>query len=108
MPFLWLKDKVRNITLLNLFINISSAMLMFVMWTFSHISHFVCVVLPGITLMEEGVLVIQRVKKEDEGTYECRASNDMGMVVSSASVHVLGEPQLLYFDSNCFWNVNQQ
>lgn len=72
-------------------------MLMFVMWTFSHISHFVCVVLPGITLMEEGVLVIQRVKKEDEGTYECRASNDMGMVVSSASVHVFGEPQLLYF-----------
>lgn len=38
--------------------------------------------------------MIQRVKKEDEGTYECRASNDMGMVASSASVHVVGEPQL--------------
>lgn len=48
--------------------------------------------------MAEGILVIQRVKKEDEGMYECRASNDMGVVASSASVSVVGEPQLLDFD----------
>lgn len=46
---------------------------------------------PGITLKEEGFLIIQRVKKEDEGMYECRASNDKGAVASTAMVRVLGE-----------------
>ncbi|XP_031442884.1 vascular endothelial growth factor receptor kdr-like [Clupea harengus] len=46
---------------------------------------------PGITLMAEGVLIIQRVKKEDEGMYECRASNDKGAVASSAVVRVVGD-----------------
>ncbi|XP_063045926.1 vascular endothelial growth factor receptor kdr-like [Engraulis encrasicolus] len=46
---------------------------------------------PGITLKEEGFLIIQRVKKEDEGMYECRASNDKGAVASTAMVRVLGD-----------------
>ncbi|KAG5263347.1 hypothetical protein AALO_G00263860 [Alosa alosa] len=45
----------------------------------------------GVSLMAEGVLVIQRVKKEDEGMYECRATNDMGVVASSAFVRVVGD-----------------
>lgn len=45
--------------------------------------------------MAEGVLIIQRVKKEDEGMYECRASNDKGAVASSAVVRVVGETRLL-------------
>ncbi|XP_062380357.1 vascular endothelial growth factor receptor kdr-like [Sardina pilchardus] len=45
----------------------------------------------GVTLMADGVLVIQRVKKEDEGTYECRATNEMGMVASSAFIRVVGD-----------------
>ncbi|KAL2077215.1 hypothetical protein ACEWY4_026719 [Coilia grayii] len=46
---------------------------------------------PGIMLKEEGFLIIQRVKKEDEGMYECKASNDKGTVASSAVVRVLGD-----------------
>uniref|UniRef100_A0AAY4E743 receptor protein-tyrosine kinase n=1 Tax=Denticeps clupeoides TaxID=299321 RepID=A0AAY4E743_9TELE len=45
---------------------------------------------PGITL-RDGVLVIQRVKKDDEGKYECRASNHEGEVKTSAVISVLGE-----------------
>ncbi|TSQ81014.1 Vascular endothelial growth factor receptor kdr-like [Bagarius yarrelli] len=45
----------------------------------------------GITLKEDGVLIIQRVKKEDEGVYECQASNAEGVATSSAVITVLGE-----------------
>lgn len=45
----------------------------------------------GISLMDNGVLIIQRVKKEDEGTYECRAINAKGVATSSAVITVLGK-----------------
>uniref|UniRef100_A0A665XCL3 receptor protein-tyrosine kinase n=1 Tax=Echeneis naucrates TaxID=173247 RepID=A0A665XCL3_ECHNA len=46
---------------------------------------------PGITLGEEGNLIIERVKKDDEGLYECLASNGEGFVKTSAFVTVLGD-----------------
>ncbi|XP_068445331.1 vascular endothelial growth factor receptor kdr-like isoform X2 [Clinocottus analis] len=46
---------------------------------------------PGITLGEYGVLTIERVKKDDEGLYECIASNVEGIVKTSAVVTVFGE-----------------
>ncbi|KAG7252907.1 LOW QUALITY PROTEIN: hypothetical protein CRUP_035060, partial [Coryphaenoides rupestris] len=46
---------------------------------------------PGITLGKAGVLTIERVKKEDEGLYECMASNVVGSVNASAVVTVSGE-----------------
>ncbi|XP_047658234.1 vascular endothelial growth factor receptor kdr-like isoform X2 [Tachysurus fulvidraco] len=46
---------------------------------------------PGITLKDNGVLIIQRVKKEDEGMYECKASNAEGAVTASAVITVLGD-----------------
>ncbi|XP_052430180.1 vascular endothelial growth factor receptor kdr-like [Carassius gibelio] len=45
---------------------------------------------PGITL-KDGVLIIERVKKDDEGTYECHASNDRGEAKTSAVITVVGE-----------------
>ncbi|KAG7329168.1 hypothetical protein KOW79_007342 [Hemibagrus wyckioides] len=45
----------------------------------------------GVTLKDNGVLIIQRVKKEDEGMYECQASNTEGAVTSSAVITVLGD-----------------
>lgn len=45
----------------------------------------------GVTLEEDGTLVIERVKKEDEGLYECVAQNIEGFVKTSAVVTVLGE-----------------
>lgn len=45
----------------------------------------------GITLGQDGVLTIERVKKDDEGLYECMASNVEGTVKSSAVVTVLGK-----------------
>lgn len=47
----------------------------------------------GITLKDNGILIIQRVKKEDEGLYECQASNAKGLATSSAVITVLGEYQ---------------
>lgn len=46
---------------------------------------------PGITLREDGVLIIERVKKDDEGLYECQASNDKGSIKTSAVVTVVGD-----------------
>nr|XP_046151391.1 vascular endothelial growth factor receptor kdr-like [Oncorhynchus gorbuscha] len=46
---------------------------------------------PGITLREDGVLTIKRVKKDDEGFYECLASNGEGSVKASAVVTVVGD-----------------
>ncbi|KAI5105129.1 vascular endothelial growth factor receptor kdr-like isoform X1 [Silurus meridionalis] len=46
---------------------------------------------PGITLNDSGVLIIQRVKKEDEGMYECQASNAEGVAASSAVITVSGD-----------------
>ncbi|RXN07406.1 vascular endothelial growth factor receptor kdr-like protein [Labeo rohita] len=45
---------------------------------------------PGITL-KDGQLIIARVKKDDEGIYECRASNDGGEAKTSAVITVVGE-----------------
>uniref|UniRef100_A0A667YK12 receptor protein-tyrosine kinase n=1 Tax=Myripristis murdjan TaxID=586833 RepID=A0A667YK12_9TELE len=45
---------------------------------------------PGITLGQDGVLTIERVKKEDEGSYECWASNEEGTVKTTAYVTVVG------------------
>ncbi|XP_035505934.2 vascular endothelial growth factor receptor kdr-like [Scophthalmus maximus] len=46
---------------------------------------------PGITLGEDGVLTIERVKKDDEGLYECIASNVEGVAKTSAVVTVVGD-----------------
>lgn len=45
----------------------------------------------GITLGEDGVLTIERVKKDDEGLYECIAKNIEGIAKTSAVVTVLGK-----------------
>ncbi|XP_069468649.1 vascular endothelial growth factor receptor kdr-like isoform X2 [Ambystoma mexicanum] len=44
----------------------------------------------GISLLTNNSLIIDRVKKEDEGMYECKASNEMGQVSTSAYVTVEG------------------
>ncbi|XP_054453574.1 vascular endothelial growth factor receptor kdr-like [Anoplopoma fimbria] len=46
---------------------------------------------PGITLGKDGVLTIERVKKDDEGLYECEASNVEGVAKTSAVVTVFGD-----------------
>ncbi|KAG5851891.1 hypothetical protein ANANG_G00056620 [Anguilla anguilla] len=46
---------------------------------------------PGITLAEDGLLTIERVKKDDEGLYECRASNTIGRVKTAAVITVVGD-----------------
>ncbi|XP_037833344.1 vascular endothelial growth factor receptor kdr-like isoform X2 [Kryptolebias marmoratus] len=46
---------------------------------------------PGVTLEENGTLVIERVKKDDEGLYECVAQNVEGVAKTSAVVTVLGD-----------------
>ncbi|XP_005467522.1 vascular endothelial growth factor receptor kdr-like [Oreochromis niloticus] len=46
---------------------------------------------PGITLGEDGTLIIERVKKDDEGLYECIASNTEGVLKTSALVTVSGD-----------------
>lgn len=43
---------------------------------------------PGITFGNDGVLTIERVKKDDEGIYECVAINDLGVAKTSAVVTV--------------------
>lgn len=48
----------------------------------------------GITLWEDGVLVIHRVKKNDEGLYECVAKNVEGIAKTSASVTVHGKTRI--------------
>uniref|UniRef100_A0A671R0J9 receptor protein-tyrosine kinase n=1 Tax=Sinocyclocheilus anshuiensis TaxID=1608454 RepID=A0A671R0J9_9TELE len=45
---------------------------------------------PGI-ILKDGVLMIERVKKDDEGIYECHASNDGGEAITSAVITVVGE-----------------
>lgn len=45
----------------------------------------------GITLGTDGVLIIERVKKDDEGLYECVAKNDEGTAKTTALVTVLGK-----------------
>lgn len=47
--------------------------------------------LSGITLKDDGTLIIERVKKDDEGIYECRASNAEGEAKTSAVITVVGE-----------------
>lgn len=49
----------------------------------------VCVA--GVTLEQDGSLIIERVKKDDEGRYECVAQNTEGITNTSALVTVLGE-----------------
>ncbi|TRY97973.1 hypothetical protein DNTS_000300 [Danionella cerebrum] len=46
---------------------------------------------PGITLKDDGTLIIERVKKDDEGIYECRAINVGGEAKTSAVITVVGE-----------------
>ncbi|XP_008324956.1 vascular endothelial growth factor receptor kdr-like isoform X2 [Cynoglossus semilaevis] len=46
---------------------------------------------PGVTLGENGILNIERVKKDDEGLYECIARNVEGTAMTSAVVTVLDE-----------------
>lgn len=45
----------------------------------------------GITLGPDGVLIIDRVKKDDEGVYKCVAKNVDGIAETSASITVHGE-----------------
>lgn len=44
----------------------------------------------GITLAVDGALTIERVKKDDEGLYECVATNVEGVARTSAVVTVIG------------------
>ncbi|KAG2464624.1 VGFR4 factor, partial [Polypterus senegalus] len=44
---------------------------------------------PGVTFGPNGSLIIERVKKDDEGLYECMASNNEGKVKTSAVITVL-------------------
>ncbi|XP_053555191.1 vascular endothelial growth factor receptor kdr-like [Bombina bombina] len=44
----------------------------------------------GITLLYNNSLIIERVKKEDEGVYECQATNEMGLVSTSAFITIQG------------------
>ncbi|XP_078496229.1 vascular endothelial growth factor receptor kdr-like isoform X2 [Lissotriton helveticus] len=44
----------------------------------------------GISLLVNNSLIIDRVKKEDQGMYECLASNEMGRVNTSAYVTIEG------------------
>ncbi|XP_072251611.1 vascular endothelial growth factor receptor kdr-like isoform X2 [Leuresthes tenuis] len=46
---------------------------------------------PGVNLGENGTLIIERVKKDDEGLYECVAQNVDGFAKTSAVVTVLGD-----------------
>lgn len=46
---------------------------------------------PGVTIGEDGTLIIERVKKDDEGRYECVAQNVEGFAKTSAVVTVLGD-----------------
>ncbi|KAM9740982.1 vascular endothelial growth factor receptor kdr-like isoform 1-T1 [Menidia menidia] len=46
---------------------------------------------PGVNLGEDGTLIIERVKKDDEGLYECVAQNVEGFAKTSAVVTVLGD-----------------
>uniref|UniRef100_A0A672HDC5 receptor protein-tyrosine kinase n=1 Tax=Salarias fasciatus TaxID=181472 RepID=A0A672HDC5_SALFA len=46
---------------------------------------------PGITLEGVGGLTIERVKKDDEGLYECVASSKEGVAKTSTYITVLGE-----------------
>ncbi|XP_009989739.1 PREDICTED: vascular endothelial growth factor receptor kdr-like, partial [Tauraco erythrolophus] len=43
--------------------------------------------------MENNTLVIERVKKDDEGLYECKASNDMGQDSTSAFIRIQGSEE---------------
>ncbi|NWJ05591.1 VGFR4 factor, partial [Crypturellus undulatus] len=43
--------------------------------------------------MENNTLVIERVKKDDEGLYECQASNDMGQESTSAFIKIQGSEE---------------
>ncbi|XP_077589202.1 vascular endothelial growth factor receptor kdr-like isoform X2 [Stigmatopora nigra] len=45
----------------------------------------------GVTLKPDGKLITDRVKKDDEGLYECVAINSEGVVKTGAWVTVLGE-----------------
>lgn len=49
-------------------------------------------------------LIIERVKKDDEGLYTCRAVNEMGYANNSAYVTVRGE-QLSFYCFNMFPNI---
>ncbi|XP_013860694.1 vascular endothelial growth factor receptor kdr-like [Austrofundulus limnaeus] len=46
---------------------------------------------PGVTLEKDGSLVIERVKKDDEGLYECVAQNVEGFAKTSAVITVFGD-----------------
>lgn len=46
----------------------------------------------GITLAGDRALTIERVKKDDEGLYECVATNVEGVARTSAVVTVIGRP----------------
>uniref|UniRef100_A0A8C2U1Y6 receptor protein-tyrosine kinase n=1 Tax=Coturnix japonica TaxID=93934 RepID=A0A8C2U1Y6_COTJA len=43
--------------------------------------------------MENNTLVIERVKKDDEGLYECKATNDMGQDSTSAFIKIQGSEE---------------
>lgn len=47
----------------------------------------------GITLRGDGALTIDRVKKDDEGLYECVATNEEGVARTSSVITVIGRSQ---------------
>ncbi|KAM4664899.1 vascular endothelial growth factor receptor kdr-like [Discoglossus pictus] len=44
----------------------------------------------GITFLYNNSLIIERVKKEDEGLYECQAANEIGQISTSAFITIQG------------------
>lgn len=51
--------------------------------------------------MENNTLVIERVKKDDEGQYECQAINEMGQDSTRAFIKIEGERRKMeWFVSN--------
>ncbi|KAM4695991.1 vascular endothelial growth factor receptor kdr-like [Rhinophrynus dorsalis] len=44
----------------------------------------------GITFLYNNTLIIERIKKDDEGLYKCQAANEMGIVSTSAVITIRG------------------
>ncbi|XP_029442673.1 vascular endothelial growth factor receptor kdr-like, partial [Rhinatrema bivittatum] len=47
----------------------------------------------GISLLVNNSLIIERVKKDDEGLYECKATNEMGEVRTAAFITIQGSEE---------------
>lgn len=56
--------------------------------------------------MDNGTLIINGVKKEDEGVYQCTVANEVGSpLVKSAILRVIGEKHIQYVFDMQFCNI---